>query len=60
MLLDNNWFGWLVANYSTLLFIVIPSAIVFILKLWAIRNPNVPTNKIIDLLKQLLAGKIME
>jgi len=60
MLLDNDWFGWLVDNYSTLLFVVIPSAIVFIPKLWAIRNPNIPTNKIRDLLKQLMAGKIME
>lgn len=48
MLFDNNWFNWFLSNFSIAIASV-PIISGFLLKLLAIFNPNVPSDKIIDL-----------
>lgn len=51
LFLSNAYFAWLMDTYSVLITIVLPGVIIFGLKLIAIFNPNVPTNKILDLIQ---------
>lgn len=50
MFLTNDWVIWFYNNYSMAI-VGVPAVIVFLLKLVAIIRPTVPTNKIIDLIK---------
>jgi ABC-type uncharacterized transport system permease subunit len=43
---SDNWWKWLLSNYSYSIGLLIG-----LFKAWAIVNPNVPSNKIIDLFK---------
>ena len=55
--LSNDWCVWIWNNYSIVI-TAIPTVIGFGLKLVAIFNPNTPSDKIIDLVKQYWpAGK---
>lgn len=49
--LSNDWFAWFLSQYSVLL-MLIPSAVAFLLKLAAIFHPAVPSGKIIELIQQ--------
>jgi len=49
--LDNAWWQWFLFTYTMTLLAVL-GAVVFMLRIAAILNPNVPTNKIVDLLKE--------
>jgi len=46
----NDWFAWVMSTYSQF-WIFAPGIIVFILKLIAVLKPNVPSNKIVDLIQ---------
>lgn len=46
-LLSNDWWAWLLSKYSYSIAILIA-----LLKAWAVVNPNVPSDKIIDLFKR--------
>jgi len=45
-ILTDNWWKWLFTNYSYTIGLFIA-----LLKAWAVVNPNVPSNKILDLFK---------
>lgn len=48
-IISNEGLVWVYNNYSMLI-TAIPVIIVFILKVIAVVNPRIPTNKIIDLI----------
>lgn len=50
LFLSNDWLLWFYKQYS-LATIAFPLVVIFFLKLLAIIRPTVPTNKIIDLIK---------
>ena len=50
-ILSNDWWAFVWNTYSMTI-VGIPTAITFALKLWAIFNPNVPTDKITGLFKE--------
>lgn len=56
-ILTNAWIDFVMSNYSGLIAISIP-AIIFILKLIAIINPNIPSDKIIDLIRSARKGEL--
>jgi hypothetical protein len=45
---SNQWFNWFMSNYSIAI-AALPGVVYFILRLVAIVNPNVPTNKVKEL-----------
>jgi len=49
--LSNDWMVWLWNTYSMVI-LCVPSAVAFILKMVALWNPNIPSDKVIDLLKE--------
>ena len=49
--LSNNWMSWFFSTYSIVI-MAAPSVIAFTLKLVAMFNPSVPSDKIIDLIKE--------
>ena len=51
MFLTNDWWVW-VWNHYSMSIIGFPTVIGFLLKLFAIFNPKVPTNAIMDLFKE--------
>jgi hypothetical protein len=51
IILSNDWLIWVWKTFSMAI-IAIPSVIIFITKLVAIFNPNVPSNKICDLFQK--------
>jgi hypothetical protein len=52
--LSNNWFNWLVSNYSILIGLI-PVSVIFILKLIAIFHPGIPSDKIVDLIQNTMS-----
>jgi len=56
-LLTNDWFNWVFSTYSVLLGLI-PTVIGFILKLLAVFHPDIPSDKIIDLIKSYKNGKV--
>jgi len=51
MIFSNEWMKWVWDNYSIAI-IVFPSVVAFGLKLMAVFNPRIPSDRIIDLFKQ--------
>jgi len=49
--LTNNWMSWFFSTYSIAI-MGAPSVMAFILKLLAMFNPRIPSDKIIDLIKE--------
>jgi len=49
--LSNDWMSWVFSTYS-LAIMAVPSVVAFILKLIALFNPAVQSDKIIDLIKE--------
>lgn len=50
-IISNEGLVWLYNNYSMVI-MALPVMIIFILKLMAIINPNIHTDKVIDLVKE--------
>jgi len=48
--LDDKWWLWLWHHFSFIM-VMIPSAVGIVLKIVAVKHPDVPTDKIIDLFK---------
>lgn len=53
LFLSDAYFEWLAKTYSILVFFIIPSAIIFSLKMWAILSPKAPANAIIELIQSM-------
>lgn len=51
MFLDNDWFNWFLSNFSIAI-ATVPIVVGFALKLAAIFHPGVPSDKIIDLMRE--------
>ena len=49
--LSNDWMVWFWQTYSIVI-TVVPSAVAFLLKLIALWNPNIQSDKVIDLMKE--------
>jgi hypothetical protein len=48
---SNDWWYWVWNTYSMSI-LGIPIAVGFVLKIFAVFNPNVPTNEILDVFKE--------
>lgn len=53
--LSNDWCIWAWNTYSMAI-LAVPSIVTFIMKLVAIIHPDVPSDKVIDLVKQYWPG----
>jgi hypothetical protein len=58
--LNDDYFKWIMGNYSILLFVVIPWAVVFGLKVWAIISPSAPANRIVELFQGMYPSKVID
>ncbi len=55
-LFTNEWIAWVFNTYSIAI-IAFPSIIIFLLKVIAIYNPNIKSDKIIELIKEFWPKK---
>ena len=53
---SNTWLNWFMSSYSGMLAIA-PIIIVFLLKLLAIVDPNIPSDRIIKLIQEYTTKK---
>lgn len=56
MIFDNNWFRYVAENYSIAIALV-PTVVAFLVKLAAVYHPNVPSDKILDLIREFGRAK---